>query len=124
MHNEPIGSPPAASRTVAGDEPTGIVEVLIVDQVPPVEVAPGIIRRSLTRTDHAGGWLIDFAPGTQWPATDHHDGEERYFVLSGEILEGDRVHGPGAYVVFASGSSHRPRSESGARMLGISIVTT
>lgn len=104
-------------------EPTGIVEVLLTDQLPAVEVAPGIQRRNLTRTPHAGGWIIDFAPGTQWPDVDHHAGEERYFVLEGEVLEGHRVHGPGAYIVFGSGSSHQPRTETGARMLGISIVT-
>jgi hypothetical protein len=98
------------------------VQAVNVDDVAPVEVAPGILRRSLTTTDQARAWLIDFGPGTQWPGVDVHDGEERYFVIDGEIIDGDAVFGPGSYVVLAKGSSHQPRSESGGRMLGINII--
>ncbi|UWE11349.1 cupin domain-containing protein [Actinacidiphila bryophytorum] len=94
-----------------------------IDDVEPVEVAPGITRRTLPGTDHARGWLIDFAPGTQWPQVDVHEGEERYYVLSGEVIEGEERHGPGSYVVFAPGSRHQPGTTKGARMLGINIVT-
>ncbi|HEX5994531.1 MAG TPA: cupin domain-containing protein [Jiangellales bacterium] len=97
------------------------MQVVHVDDIEAVEVAPGIVRRRLPETDWARGWLIDFAPGTQWPAVDHHEGEERYFVLSGEVIEGDQRHGVGTYVVFAPGSSHRPRTEIGARMLGVNL---
>ena len=48
--------------------------------------------------------------------------EERYFVLAGEVIEGEERHGPGMYVVFAPGSRHRPRTEHGARMLGITVL--
>jgi hypothetical protein len=51
-------------------------------------VTDGIVRRSLPSTDYASGWIIDFAPGTQWRAIDHHDTEERYFVLTGEVIDG------------------------------------
>lgn len=93
-----------------------------VSDVERVEVAPGIERRRLTATDYARGWLIDFAPGTQWPAVDVHAAEERYYVMSGEVIEGEERHGPGSYVVFSAGSRHQPRTETGARMLGISIL--
>nr|WP_259670112.1 cupin domain-containing protein [Streptomyces sp. ID38640] len=93
-----------------------------VDEVAPVEVVPGIVRRRLPRTEYAGGWLIDFAPGTEWPEVDVHATEERYYVLSGEVIEGEERHGPGTYVVFAPGSRHRPRTETGARMLGITVL--
>lgn len=43
-------------------------------------------------------------------------------VLSGEVVEGHERHGPGTYVVFAPGSRHRPRTETGARMLGITVL--
>ncbi|RMI38692.1 cupin domain-containing protein [Streptomyces triticirhizae] len=95
-----------------------------VEDVTPVEIAPGILRRPLPRTPHAAGWLIDFGPGTEWPEVDHHATEERYFVLSGEIIDGGDRHGPGSYVVFAPGSSHRPRSETGGRMLGITVFSS
>jgi quercetin dioxygenase-like cupin family protein len=98
-------------------------ETLHVDDVPAEEVAPGITRRRLTRSAHARGWLIDFAPGTTWPATDHHEDEERYFVLSGEVVEGADRYPAGTYVTFHAGSSHRPGSETGASMLGISLLT-
>ena len=35
------------------------------------------------------GWLIDFAPGTEWPEVDVHAAEERYYVVSGEVIEGE-----------------------------------
>ncbi|RPK94522.1 cupin domain-containing protein [Streptomyces sp. ADI98-10] len=97
--------------------------VVQVDDVEPHEVAPGILRRRLPGTAYARGWLIDFAPGTEWPEIDEHHTEERYFVLSGEVIDGGERHGPGTYVVFAPGSEHRPRTEAGAQMLGISLMT-
>ena len=93
--------------------------VVHVDQIESVEVAPGITRRSLTATGFARGWLIEFSPRTQWPAVDHHETEERYFVLEGEIIEGDIAYQTGSYVTFPAGSSHQPRSERGARILGL-----
>ncbi|MDG4797055.1 cupin domain-containing protein [Micromonospora sp. WMMD1082] len=98
------------------------VQVLHVDEVDAVEVAPGILRRQLPRTEWAGGWMYDFAPGSEWPEVDVHEGEERYYVVSGEFIDRGHRLGPGSYVVFAPGSSHRPRTETGARMLGISIL--
>ena len=98
------------------------VQFLHVDDVEPAEVAPGIVRRDLPTTDHARGWVIDFAPGTQWPNVDVHATEERYYVISGEVIEGEHRHGPGTYVVFAAGSRHQPRSETGARMLGLNLA--
>ncbi|TJZ56815.1 anti-sigma factor [Streptomyces piniterrae] len=93
-----------------------------VDEVAPVEIAPGIVRHRLPRTEYASGWLIDFAPGTEWPEVDVHATEERYYVLSGEVIEGEERHGPGTYVVFAPGSRHRPRTEKGARILGFTVL--
>ncbi len=93
-----------------------------VDEVVPLEIAPGIVRRRLERTEYARGWLIDFAPGSVWPEIDVHDTEERYYVLSGEVIEGEERHGPGSYVVFAPGSRHRPRTDKGARILGITVL--
>lgn len=99
------------------------VQVLHVDEVEPVEVVPGIIRRRLPTTEWAHGWVYDFAPATEWPEVDVHEGEERYYVVSGEFIDRGQRLGPGSYVVFAPGSTHRPRTETGARMIGISIPT-
>ncbi|MEU6857901.1 cupin domain-containing protein [Glycomyces sp. NPDC046736] len=98
------------------------MQVVQVDDVEAVEVVPGIIRRRLAITEHARGWVYDFAPGTEWPEVDVHEAEERYYVVSGEFIDRGQRLGPGSYVVFAPGSSHQPRTETGARMLGISIT--
>ena len=97
------------------------IQTMHVNDVEQVEVAPGIMRRQLPKTEYAGGWVIDFAPGTQWPEVDVHETEERYYVISGEVIEGERRLGPGSYVVFAPGSRHQPRTEIGARMIGLSL---
>lgn len=99
------------------------MQVLNADEAEPVEAAPGITLRRLPATQWARGWMYDFAPGTQWPEADVHEGEERYYVISGEFIDRGHRLGPGSYVVFAPGSTHRPRTETGARMLGISILT-
>jgi quercetin dioxygenase-like cupin family protein len=93
-----------------------------IDDVVPVEVALGITRRNLTSTAHARGWLIDFAPGTTWPSVDHHATEERYYVLDGEVIDGDATYPAGTYVTFAPGSSHQPHTTTGARMLGLNLA--
>jgi hypothetical protein len=99
------------------------IQILQVDEIESVEVVPGIIRRRLPATEWARGWMYDFAPGAEWPEVDVHEGEERYYVISGEFIDCGQRLGPGSYVVFAPGSMHRPRTETGARMLGISIPT-
>ncbi|WBP91078.1 cupin domain-containing protein [Kitasatospora cathayae] len=96
--------------------------VLMIDEVETVPVGPGIVRRRLTSTGYARAWLIDFEPGSRWPEVDVHDTEERYYVLSGEVIEGEERHPAGSYVVFAPGSRHRPRTEVGARILGITLA--
>jgi hypothetical protein len=101
---------------------SALMTAVQVDDIPPAEVAAGIMRRTLAHTQYARGWLIDFAPGTQWPAVDVHGTEERYYVVAGEVIEGEERYGPGTYVVFAPGSRHRPRTDTGARMLGITIL--
>ena len=98
------------------------VQILQIDDVEPVEVIPGIIRRRLPSTEWARGWVYDFAPGTEWPEDDVHEGEERYYVISGEFIDRGQHLGAGSYVVFAPGSTHRPGTVTGARMLGISIL--
>ncbi|MGI5171018.1 cupin domain-containing protein [Spirillospora sp. CA-253888] len=90
-----------------------------VDAVPAAELAPGIDVRMLPGMAGIRTWVIDLAPGAEWPETDVHDGYgEAYFVVRGELIEGDRVHGPGTYVAFGAGTSHRPRTETGVRAFG------
>ncbi|SEG64021.1 ChrR Cupin-like domain-containing protein [Nonomuraea solani] len=98
------------------------MQVLRIDDIDGTEVAPGIVRRGLPVTGAARGWVYDFAPGTEWPEVDVHETEERYYVVSGEFVDRGHRLGPGSYVVFAPGSSHQPRTETGARMIGITLT--
>ncbi|REE96616.1 cupin domain-containing protein [Thermomonospora umbrina] len=90
-----------------------------VDEVPVDEVAPGITVRMLPGMAGIRTWVIDLAPGAEWPEPDVHETYgEAYFVVEGEIIEGDRTYGPGTYVAFGSETSHRPRTETGVRAFG------
>jgi quercetin dioxygenase-like cupin family protein len=111
----------------AGDDAAGmadsnrdLIRAIHVDEVEAFEVSAGITGRRLPRTDLVGGWLYDFEPGTEWPETDHHAAEERYYVTKGEIVDNGIVYPEGTYVVFAAGSSHRPTSPKGGQILGMS----
>jgi hypothetical protein len=90
-----------------------------IDSVPADEFSPGITVRALPGMAGIRTWVIDLAPGAEWPETDVHSTYgEAYFVVEGEIIEGDRTHGPGTYVAFGAETSHRPRTETGVRAFG------
>jgi hypothetical protein len=101
---------------------TEMLEAIRVDDVTPVEVGNGCYRRDLPSTTGVRVWVVDISPGREWPHVDEHDaaGEELY-VVSGELIEGDLRFGPGTYVFFKPGSSHRPRSEKGVRLFGFNL---
>lgn len=44
-------------------------------------------------------------------------------ILSGELIEGERRIGPGTCMHFDANSSHRPRTEIGARLYGFNLLT-
>jgi hypothetical protein len=94
-----------------------------VDEVPPVEIGPGCLRRDLPSIGGVRVWVVDIAPGNRWPHVDVHDetGEE-FLVVSGELIEGDRRLGPGTYVLFGPRSEHQPRTETGVRLFGFNLV--
>lgn len=96
---------------------------MCVDDVAVVEVGPGCARRDLPGNAGARVWIVDMTPGSVWPYVDHHEqtGEE-YYVVSGEVIEGDARYPAGTYVSFAPNSQHRPRTESGVRLFGINLV--
>ena len=96
-----------------------------VDEVPPVELGPGVCVRMLPGMPGIRTWVIDLAPGAEWPDLDVHESYgEAYFVVSGEVIEGDRTHGPGTYVAFGPEDDHRPRTETGVRAFGFNYDVT
>jgi anti-sigma factor ChrR (cupin superfamily) len=94
-----------------------------VEAVPVVAIGPGCTRRDLQTNDGVRAWIVDIAPGAQWPHVDHHDalGEE-VFVVSGELIEGNRRYGAGQHLSYAPHSSHRPRSDFGVRLFGFNLL--
>ncbi|GGS51065.1 hypothetical protein GCM10010156_06980 [Planobispora rosea] len=96
-----------------------------VDGVPPVELGPGVRVRTLPGMPGIRTWVVDLDPGAEWPDLDVHETcGEAYFVVSGEVIEGDRVHGPGTYAAFGPETSHRPRTRTGARVFGFNHDVT
>ncbi|GAA3148692.1 cupin domain-containing protein [Nonomuraea roseoviolacea] len=90
-----------------------------VDAVPGVELGPGVHVRMLPGMPGIRTWVVDLKPGAEWPELDVHETYgEAYFVVRGELIEGERPHGPGTYVAFGPNTSHRPRSETGVRAFG------
>lgn len=103
-------------------DPIGLTAIDI-DTVPSVTVGPGCLRRDLPSRAGMRVWVVDMAPGAEWPHVDEHGaGGENVFVVSGEMIEGDRRLGPGTYLNFGPNSSHRPRTEKGVRLFGINLA--
>ncbi|MFY2559472.1 cupin domain-containing protein [Corallococcus terminator] len=95
-----------------------------IDDVEPVVIGPGCLRRDLPSTRDVRVWVVDMAPGSQWPWVDVHDTGEEVFVVSGELIEGEQRLGPGTYLFFPPGSQHQPRTETGVRLFGINLVAS
>jgi mannose-6-phosphate isomerase-like protein (cupin superfamily) len=106
----------ATQRSVAGHE------AIDVEAATVTPVGPGSSRRALPSPPGLRVWVVDMAPGSQWPHVDHHDTGEGYYVVSGEVIEGEHRYPAGTCVSFAPGSSHRPRTERGARLFGFNPI--
>ncbi|MFC3551047.1 cupin domain-containing protein [Lysobacter cavernae] len=106
-----------------GTKELSAVQALPVDEWSPIQVGQGCTRRDLPSVRGVRVWVVDMAPGAQWPSIDHHETGESYYVISGEVIEGDARYGAGTYVSFAPDSRHQPRTETGVRLIGLNLGT-
>ncbi|MEP7096682.1 MAG: cupin domain-containing protein [Dokdonella sp.] len=96
-------------------------QALPIEEVPAVEVGPGCLRRDLPSTLGARLWIVEMLPGTQWPHVDRHDTGEGFYVIHGEVIEGETRHRAGTWAHFAPETTHQPRTETGVRLLGYNL---
>jgi quercetin dioxygenase-like cupin family protein len=96
---------------------------LRIDDVPPVEIAPGCTRRGLPSSGQVMVRVIDMAPGTRWPVIDRHDRDELIYIVSGEVIEGDQRYGAGSYLYYQPGTQHQPFTKVGVRMFIVGPAT-
>jgi len=92
-----------------------------IDAMPARQIGEGCTRRDLPAGRGLRVWVVDMAPGAQWPVFEHHETGESYYVISGEIIEGDKRLRAGTYVCFAPDSRHRPHTETGVRLIGMNL---
>jgi hypothetical protein len=96
------------------------LEALVPDDVVPLEIGPGCFRRDLPSSDGIRVWIVDMAAGARWPYEDvHADFGEQLWIVSGELIEGDRRFPAGTYLNFGPNSRHQPSTETGVRLFGI-----
>jgi anti-sigma factor ChrR (cupin superfamily) len=97
--------------------------VVDVGDAPATQVGPGCVRRDFPSRDGVRIWLVDIAPGSEWPHVDIHDAQgEDILVVSGELIEGDRTIPAGSFLQFAPHSRHRPRTLTGVRLFGFNLL--
>lgn len=94
---------------------------LTVDAVPAEIAGPGCLQRPLPAPIGARAWLVELAPGGAWPSDPRRDTGAAYFVLDGEVVDGERRHGAGTWVLVRPGRRQRLHSDTGARLLGFHL---
>lgn len=101
--------------------PVSTLQASRIDDLPAVRVGSGCTRRDLSSDGSVRVWVVDMEPGSIWPYVDDHDTGEYYYVIEGEVIEGSKRYGAGTYVRFLSGTSHRPRTDTGVRLFGFNL---
>lgn len=99
------------------------IDQTIIDNAPVVHVGPGCTRRDLPHFNGSRAWIVEIEAGHIWPYPDQHDEKgELVLVLSGDLLEGDSIYGPGSYLIFGPNSIHTPATKTGVRLFGLNAA--
>lgn len=94
-----------------------LLQSVVIDDIPPEPVVPGITRRRLPSSGQVLMRVFDLAPGIVWPEVDVHDRDELIYVVDGVLVEGDRHYPAGSFLHYQAGSRHQPSTEVGVRIL-------
>ena len=94
-----------------------------IDAVSPVDLYPGVRKRTLLNSDSPTGTRIQYVeigPGGRFLDLDvHQPGPEEVFVLEGIFNDGVRDYLAGSLIHNPAGTSHVPQSASGCKLLVI-----
>lgn len=94
-----------------------------VDQLSPIDLYPGVRKRTLLSSDAPDGakiLVVDIDPGHRFLDLDvHGPGPEEVYVLEGIFHDGVHDYPAGSFIHNPAGSSHIPQSATGCRLLVI-----
>ena len=85
----------------------------------PVQENMQQLTLSYDRNTGQGVYMIRMQPGAE-TLRHVHQRREEYLILEGDLIESDGARlGPGDYVIYAQGSEHNSRTESGCLLIGM-----
>ena len=87
--------------------------------IDPVPQDIGFMKLSYDKVSAQGAYMMRMAPGATTENHTHNRREE-YYIMEGDLIESDgMVLGPGDFVIYAPGTTHNSRTETGCLILAI-----
>jgi len=87
--------------------------------IDPVPRDIGFMALSYDNASGQGAYMMRMAPGATTEMHSHTRREE-YYIIEGDLIESDgTVLGPGDFVIYAPGTEHNSRTETGCLILAI-----